>query len=177
MTQIRISCSPMDNVDKWLRFYESSRQDIKKRALRSLLNLNDPRLAAILLDALVNFADQGFGAAIIRAITRRKGSQFVQPLVELLTHPKPCIRQLASEALGKLGDKRATIPLAQRLDDASVMVRREAAFALANIRDSRGVEFLLKRRREFPDDNSNVLMGIDCALKELGVVPRDLSKR
>lgn len=64
-------------------------------------------------------------------------------LDRLLEDPSPIVRQEAAAALGDHGDPEAVDILAAHLTDESSDVCFEAAFALASLRDSRGLEVLV----------------------------------
>src|SRR5688572_13099635 len=129
--------SRIDKIDAWQKLYKSPNPEVQKRALQSIVKLTDERLTPILLDAFSRYSNQGFGAGIVKALSRIRDPLSVEPLISYLQHPDPNIRQLACEVLGKIEDKRATIPLTHCLDDPDMRVRWQAAFALAFIGDQR----------------------------------------
>jgi hypothetical protein len=158
--------TPADHVDQWLRFFANPNPAVQKRALPALLDSDDPRVISTLVDA---FGEYGGYRGLLEAVTRRRDPAIVEPMLGYLNHPDHFIRAAACEVLGVLGDKRATLPLTARLEDSHMVVRRGAAFALANLRDARAADALLRRWYEHPDENINVKMGLAAALKALGI--------
>lgn len=57
----------MDNIEKWIKFYNSPNIEIKKRALAQIVKVDDSRAVPILIDALEKLALQGHGADIVKA--------------------------------------------------------------------------------------------------------------
>jgi HEAT repeat protein len=72
------------------------------------------------------------------------GPGAVKPLIKAFGDWDSDVRRAATEALGKLGDKRAVEPLIKALDDKEWDVRRAAAEALGKLGDPRAVEPLIK---------------------------------
>lgn len=75
----------------------------------------------------------------------------VNELIELLKHGKDSsIRSAAARALGKIGDKKAVIPLIETLDEEyfsfkevpDYEILKEAVYALGKIGDKRAIERL-----------------------------------
>jgi HEAT repeat protein len=63
----------------------------------------------------------------------REETDIVPRLVAALDDPSPRVRDEAAKALGYYKDRRATIALTKRLEDADLMVRLNAAYALGKI--------------------------------------------
>jgi HEAT repeat protein len=76
---------------------------------------------------------------LIKALTYQKDTDYRSPLY----HESAGIRRAAAEALGQIGDGRATEPLAALLQDGSEPVRYAAAMALSTFRDARALEPLV----------------------------------
>lgn len=73
------------------------------------------------------------------------GAPAVEPLCKALRNKDENVRRLAAEALGRLGDKRAVLPLCAALEGST---RHAAARALGRIGDPRAVEPLCQVLRE-----------------------------
>jgi len=73
---------------------------------------------------------------------REKQLQYV---LHLLSSEEPHMRWKAAEALGRLEDQRAVVPLIHALDDSDWRVRQKAAWALGNIGDPQAIPALKKR--------------------------------
>src|SRR5438445_497431 len=107
----------MDHIEKWMAFYDSPNIEVKKRALRHIVQVTNTRLVPILIDAYGKFALQGFGADIARDMKRMGDPRFVEPIMRFTTHPDYHMRSLSCSVLGGLGDKRSTPVLIQCLND------------------------------------------------------------
>jgi hypothetical protein len=71
------------------------------------------------------------------------GNAAVRHLLVLLRSPNPAMRANAAEMLGVIGSSRATSDLVKTLDEDKVVeVRRAAAFALGELKDSHAVNAL-----------------------------------
>src|SRR3972149_3802353 len=82
-------------------------------------------------------------------IEKMEEKRDIRGLMEVLKKFKPYhIRKKAVEALGKIGNKRATEPLISALKNGSEYVREEAANALGNLGDKRAVEYLINGLRD-----------------------------
>lgn len=104
-------------------------------------------------------------ATVIEAIVRRDASAgIVEILVEQLQSADADVRLAAIVALGRLGDRRATAALAQRLDQPRAEVVA-AAWALAQIGDQSAFESLLPLLSQ---DDASVRQAAIGALNSLG---------
>jgi HEAT repeat protein len=86
----------------------------------------------------------------------------VEPLIGALKHEDSGVRWNATQALGKLGDRRAVAPLIQALGDASGRVRNGVIWALGELRDRRAADALLDALKR--ED----VVGVAQALGKLG---------
>ena len=68
--------------------------------------------------------------------TKLKLAESIEPLIGKLLEPEPQIKKFAIEALGILGDNKATKPLLELLKDDDLMVRQKAVDALIEIADA-----------------------------------------
>ena len=67
----------------------------------------------------------------------------VKPLIDNLKDKEPDFRGEIAEALGKIGDKKAILPLNKLLkEDKDGVVRVGAAYGLARLKDSDAFEYL-----------------------------------
>lgn len=100
----------------------------------------------------------------------KAGEVALQPLLETLDHEQHPVRQMATLALGDVGDPRAVPNLVRRLDDPQDAVRQAAAHALGKIGAAEAVEPLL----ESLADESDIVR--NAAVKALGLIgdPRAL---
>jgi HEAT repeat protein len=73
-----------------------------------------------------------------------KGEPAVDPLIDVLKDKDLPFRNLAANALGKIGDPRAVESLIEALKDENEFVREETAYALGKIGDPRAVESLIE---------------------------------
>lgn len=127
--------------------------------LGKLLNSEDPHFfphndvdyRPAVMDALV-----GFGAAS------------VDPLITATNNRNARTRELASEGLGKIGDKRAVQPLCKLLNDKESQVRGAAVNALGQLKDQRAIDPLVGALK---DPDSSVREDAAKALDALGWKP------
>ncbi len=111
---------------------------VQELASYTLARLGQPSVDP-LLDSLRSATE---GAR--RATTRTLGAIWDFPkIVELGTQDVPT-RRRAAEALGKVGDNRAVLPLIAALRDSDERVRIRAAQSLGRIGDSRAVDPLMR---------------------------------
>jgi hypothetical protein len=118
---------------------------------------------------LESFPRYGPYRGVVQALTRHRDPALVEPLLHHLTDPDIHVREAACNALGIVQDRRATPSLVARLDDAHPVVRRAAAFALADLRDPQAADALLRHWQERIEENINVRMGVRAALKALDI--------
>ena len=98
-------------------------------------------------------------------VEKMEAKRDVTGLIKALDYQKDAsVRRAAAEALGKLKDARAVVPLIAALEDESTAVRREAAEALGKSGDARAVEPLIVALR---DKVTDVRLNAAEALGEL----------
>lgn len=68
-----------------------------------------------------------------------------EPLMDALKDSDPAVRRQAINALGNMGDRRATEEIIRSLKDSDDAVRLEAVIALGKIGDVRAVEPLIEK--------------------------------
>lgn len=83
-------------------------------------------------------------AAVVLALVEVTNMELVlRALLGLLEDPAEIVRREAAAALGDLGQATAGPLLAKHLDEEDLETRFECAFALASLRDARGLPLLL----------------------------------
>lgn len=149
---------------------------VRVRMVNALAKVADPTTVPALVAALDD-PDAGVAAAAVLALGRlahpdglepliarlggpggefvadaigRFGSAAVEPLIPLLAGANPLARRRAAEALGDLGDPRATSPLVTALDDEDADVRLAAVLALGRLPGTRA-ETAIGRAVTSPD--------------------------
>jgi HEAT repeat protein len=103
-----------------------------------------------------------------RALLRREDSDLVEAMVNRIRAPARFIREVACKVLGHKGGRKVTGVLLTALADRSMMVRRAAGFALANVNDPSSIPQLLEAYRAPANDDINVRAALECALDQMG---------
>ncbi len=138
-----------------------------------------PQVSADRLPGLTRVLGWLEGEAVQRALTRllgqnavrshvvealvRNGAGVVVPLIEQLQAEDLDTRQAAVVALGRIGDRRATVPLVTALGDPELTLA--AAGALARIGDGTAFEALVSR---LGDPDAAVRQAVIAALNSIG---------
>lgn len=158
----------MANVEDWIRVYASTKRKIKIRAANVLLD----RAAFVPLDVLIEiletFSSEGLGARAEKALLGCRDAEIIPKSISLLESKDPFVRQVACTVLGHSGDRTATPHLLRILDDPDTMVRRSAGFALSFLKDPSSLTELKLQFDRHQNDDSNLVMAIQCALRNLG---------
>ena len=120
---------------------------VRKNAATALGRIGDERALKPLLNALQD-DDIDVRRHAIGALVKMK-KHAVKPLLKKLNDMDWQTRAITAEALGRIGDKKAVLPLAKALSDRKMRddnryVRGKAAEALGRIGDKRAVEYLEK---------------------------------
>lgn len=158
----------MADLDKWLRLYESSNPDVRIRAANALLHRGNEIPLWILLSILDEFPHSGLGADAEKVLLKRDDPELFDEMVKRLNSEDWFIREVACNVLGKLGNLAATPHLLGKLDDPHIMVRRGAGFALAFLKDSNTIPELKRQYEKRRDDDINVRLALERALRSLG---------
>ncbi|HXG49344.1 MAG TPA: HEAT repeat domain-containing protein, partial [Methylomirabilota bacterium] len=87
------------------------------------------------LPAVPPAATTGEQTTFIHAADHKRQTA-VDILLNALQDPDRDLRQAAAEALGRIGDRRAIVPLQAATDDPDAGVRTAATAALASLQDS-----------------------------------------
>ncbi len=152
-----------------MELYTSPKQDIRKRAIKGILNLGPELPLEILLDLLDHIREVGNGFITEKRLKQCKAPALITEMLQRLKSPDEYIREIACTVLGELGDWAATPYLAVMLDDPHWWVRRAAGWALVKLKDPSSVDAILRRYQQNPKDDINVKMALQSALNELGV--------
>lgn len=118
---------------------------VRRKAARALQKFADPQIVAGLIH-IIRDEDLDFGWNMrigAGAALGELGTPAMEPLILLLEERDPGARLLASEVLGKLGDRRAVTALVRLLQDEHMKVRVAAAKALRAIKDPRAIKALI----------------------------------
>ncbi|MFQ6015580.1 MAG: HEAT repeat domain-containing protein [Anaerolineae bacterium] len=119
----------------------SEDKDVAWRAAKALRQTGE--MAVEPLMAALHSADWAARDKALRVLVQI-GEDAVEPLIEALTDEDADVRWRVAEALGTIGDQRATEPLIRALQDDDGAVRREAIEALGKIGGSRVAEPLIE---------------------------------
>lgn len=95
-----------------------------------------------LIEALQSSKSQRASKITVKRLSVQ-GAMAVDSLIEILDDDNYIARLGAAEALGQIGDQRATEPLIELLEDDKKQVRETTIKALASLKDSRAVLSLL----------------------------------
>ena len=113
------------------RATEDESTDVRLKALEALGKIRDARAVGTLCAALSDWLSEVQKTAALSLILI--GAPAVNALCVELKSTNPSARQLAAEALGKIGDSGAVKPLCAALSDAKSEVRLAARLSLTQI--------------------------------------------
>lgn len=153
-------------MEQWLKLYASEDLSVKIRAAQGLLKRGDELSLPVLLDILDSLCDKGLGGETENVLKRRSDENVGQEMISRLESPNHFIREIACDVLGSLRERSATKHLLHMLNDPYLMVRRAAAFALAELKDPAS-ESELKRQYVLQKSDLNMELAIGSALREL----------
>ncbi len=154
--------------DSAIELFRSRDWAIRVRAAKVLLDRWRDVPLSIILEILDDFHNHGLGANVERILLRREDFELVDAMVNRLGSPAPFVREVACNVLGQKGGRRVTGVLLVALVDESMMVRRAAGFALANVGDPSSIPQLLERYGASANDDINVRAALECALNQMG---------
>jgi|SRR5262245_2363759 len=160
----------MPTVERYLTYLHGSGRELRIRAARDILAFEVPIPLKDLLFILDEFHAEGLGAATEKALMKCTTPELVGAMKVRLASPSPFVREVACNVLGRSGDMSATPDLIAKLQDPYVMVRRSAAFALAFLKDPSALDALRTVAAASADDDINVQMALDCAIRQLRCV-------
>ncbi|MEZ6032340.1 MAG: HEAT repeat domain-containing protein [Planctomycetaceae bacterium] len=158
----------MPDIHDWIRMYASQNRVVRFRAAQGLLDRANDIPLNLLVDILQNWSHEGLGAKAERSLLNRRDADLVPKMVSLLASADSFVQEVACGVLGHSGDYSATEHLLQMVDDPDMMVRRAAGFALAYLNDRSALPYLKSLYERHRNDDSNVVMALQCALKTLG---------
>jgi HEAT repeats len=160
-----------NQLTKWIGLYRSENRQVRARAASALVERSDTPLA-VLLDILDTLSHEGRGASVEKVLLERSDSELVDAMIARLDSSDAFVREVACRCLGGSGNRSATPHLVRMIDDPHMMVRRAAGFALAELKDPSSIPELLRQFAAHRDDDSNVILALQCALQVLDVSPK-----
>ena len=158
----------MPTIQDWLRLYSSENPEIKHRAANVLLDRFVEVPFDVLIDILETLSWHGLGAKAQETLLQRRDKEVVPKMIALLDSRDNFVREVACSVLGHFGDKAGTPHLLRMIDDSDMMVRRAAGFGLAFLKDPASRDQLEVQLERHRNDDSNVVMALQCALQSLG---------
>lgn len=97
------------------------------------------------------------------------GEPALPHLIDALGHRSRHVRDAAAFTLGRIGDKRAVMPLVGALGDGEAGVRKVAAYALGSLEDVRALPALIRLLR---DVDEQVVSAAVYALGRIDLPPK-----
>lgn len=158
----------MANIEDWIQKLAGTKRKIRIRAANVLLDRASFVPLDVLIEILKEFSSEGLGARAEKALLQCRDPELIPSSISLLESKDSFVRQVACAVLGQNGDRRATPHLLRMLDDPDMMVRRAAGFGLALLKDPSCVGELKEVYERHQNDDTNVLIALQCALKNLG---------
>jgi FOG: HEAT repeat len=138
--------------------------NIQWKLLEALNAIGEPAIEPLLQMLESKNAVERSNAA--RTFGLMSDKRALEPLIKLLVSDTDCgPRGNIAEALGKIGDEKATDALIESLNDTEAFVRRESAEALGKLKNEKAVEPLIKLLK---DPVFKVRADAATALKEIG---------
>jgi HEAT repeat protein len=138
--------------------------NIQWNLLKALNAIGEPAIEPLLQMLESKKAVERSNAA--RTFGLMSDNKALEPLIRLLVSDTDSgSRGNVAEALGKIGDEKATDALIESLNDTEAFVRRESAKALGKLKDEKAVEPLIKLLK---DPVYKVRADAATALKEIG---------
>ena len=159
---------PYRQQDPAIELFRSPDRAIRVRAAKVLLDRGPDVPLDIVLEILDDLHNHGLGAGAERTLLRREDPELVNAMVSRLRSPAPFVREVACKVLGNKGGYQVTGLLLAALADQSMMVRRAAGFALANVSDPSSIPQLIEHYGASANDDINVRAALECALDQLG---------
>lgn len=157
----------MPTIGNWMDMYGSPNVDIRLRAAKAILDRADEVPLDTLIDILIHLSYFGLGSKVEKGLLCRRDPDLPMKMIELLDSKDNFVREVACNVLGRFGDTMATPHLLRMIEDPIMMVRRAAGFGLAFLKDRSALEELRQLYHRHRDDDSNVRMALECALKTL----------
>ena len=111
---------------------EDKNPNVRGNAAEALGEIGNSRAVEPLVAALLKYKESWILGDVTKALVKI-GKPAIEPLIAALKYKKSHVREMAAEALGKIGDSRAVEPLIAALQDRDSSVREEVAEALKRI--------------------------------------------
>jgi HEAT repeat protein len=107
---------------------------------RALSNIKTERSAKALVD---EFTNNKINREATKAVSKI-GEAAVPVLIKALDHKDYKVRHRAAEALGLIGDSRASKALIKEMENGTIVTKRKSIVALGRIKDPKAVDALIK---------------------------------
>lgn len=149
------------NIDDFVKRLSSDDADTRLEAVKSLGGSGEPKAIQYLIQAIGD-PDERIQAKSIDLLGDLRASEAIPVLVQCLsrTTTNPNLKPLILAALGKIGDSRAAVPIAEYLQrDLESSTRGTAVFALGEIAAAESVEPLKQIADKDDDPNVRRLAG------------------
>lgn len=146
-----------------IRELKNSEPGIKRTAVGALGDLGDRRACAALLECMVN---PEVKEDCIKSIGKIGDSRTADKLIEMLEDPSfnkdSSISGEVVIALGRIGDKKATLPLLRRFRSLDSCLKDDIFYSLGHLKDERAAAPLLKMLQDdrFSDSRGNIIDAI-----------------
>ena len=138
--------------------------EMKARLARTFSGMRHPSIMPTLLDMTRN-KDPFIRRNAVISLGKQRDPRAVEPLMEALDKEREdAVRQALFEALGDIGDKKASPALEKQLDDGHWSVRVAAIEALGKLRTESGVGALIQQMQK---ENGRLLTDIRKALEDI----------
>src|SRR5688500_827047 len=134
---------------EWLAGGNAADRGAALEALRLAGNIDRDVRAAV--ERSLRDPEVGVKLAALAVLERDPAPSAIR-LALLLEDPRPAVRIFAARLLGRSGDRRTTVALAERLTDVDVEVQREVVRALARLGDPRTGPALLRLLHHGPEE-------------------------
>jgi HEAT repeat protein len=139
---------------------------VRRQAAKALGELGDTRAVPELIEAAKASEESAYRYSNDASVLSRiRDPNSIQPLIGLLTNPRPPARTTAARILGYMHEERAIDPLLSLLSDPSPPVRAAAALALGHLKAASATEPLLSLLK---DDDEAVQLAVVEGLGRLG---------
>lgn len=158
----------MENMDKWLRLFNTSNPDVKLRVAKNLIEYYEDMPIEILLEIFDKFHNKRLGADTERIILKRKDPELRNEMLKRLFSTSPFVKQVACRYIGICMNINDLPELIKVLSDENNMVRLSALNAIGKINDTSCTEDLLIFYKSFINSKehdlseSNVKWFVEC---------------
>lgn len=125
-------------VPELLIALKSTRKQVRKRAIKTLSAIRDPRAIGSLIEALDEFS------WLSKRALKKIGEPAVGPLIAALKHPRRKVRIQATDALLRLKARRAVAPLVVLAREKDTELRMSALYVLGKLGYPQALDVLLE---------------------------------